>query len=92
MKKPTLKSLAKFSERWDAAQKRLDVKSMESMLTKKWLNHWWWLFADSPSHYSKQTYLGGLERTLIKEGLVGDRPERPSERAMRMSDKADKNA
>lgn len=92
MKKPTSKSLIKFSERWNAAQKRLDIKSMESLLTKKWLNHWWWLFADSSSHYTQETYRSGLERTLIKEGLVGERPERPSERAMRMSDKSTKNA
>lgn len=85
MKKPTDLSLARFSQRWTKAQRKNNVKSMESMLTKKWINHWWWTMMDASNPQAKENCRSALERTLIKEGLIGDRPERPSERAMRLS-------
>ena len=54
-------------------------------MTKRWINHLWWAMEDSNS-FAKETFRGALERTLIKEGLIGGRPERPPERAMRLVD------
>ncbi len=82
MKKPSQKELTDFLGRWRHAQARNDVEGMELLLTVEWLNHWWWLFMEANDRQSKTDHLSCLERTLIKTGLVGDRPARPSELAM----------
>jgi hypothetical protein len=82
MKKPSHKELVDFLGRWRHAQARNDVEGMELLLAVEWLNQWWWLFMEANDRQSKADHLSCLERTLIKAGLIGDRPTRPSELAM----------
>ena len=87
--KPSDKSLDMFCENWYDAQKRKDVEAMERLLEVRWLNHWWWARERaSTNKVFSEMCLGCIERTLMKAGIIGDRPERPSERAMRLASRS----
>ncbi len=92
MKHPTGEEIYKFLGRWNDAQKARDIDAMEEMLTLPYLNYWWWALQDTCLVQSVKNEISScIERTLIKACLIADRPERPSEWAMRMAERSFKD-
>lgn len=88
MKYPTGEELYAFLGRWQKAQKERDIEAMEEMLTLPYLNYWWWALRELPLvQVVKNDITACIERTLIKASFIADRPERPSERAIRLAEK-----
>lgn len=86
MKYPDSKELYEFFSKWKNAQRDMNIDAMEEMLQLSHMNNWWHLLTDIPLHpQQRNDVLSCIERILIKSRLVAETPERPSERAMRLS-------